>query len=325
MKEVAIGIDIGGTNIVFGIVDTDGNLIMNDQISTHSFTTPEEFVQYISGKLNSALDEFSDLYTLQGIGIGAPNGNFFNGTIEHAPNLKWKGVIPLVKLFKEHFDVPVFLTNDANAAALGEMIYGGAQEMKDFIVLTLGTGLGSGIIVNGNLVYGHDAFAGELGHTFVYLNSGRICGCGRRGCLETYVSAQGIRRTVLELLAEYTTDSELRDVTPNKMTSEKIYKAALKEDEIALKAFDLTGMYLGIKLSDFVATTSPEAIFLYGGLAKAGDLILRPSRKYLEQNVFGGQYKKKVKLLLSRLNEKNGALMGASALVWKRLKGQKGK
>ena len=315
-KEIVIGIDIGGTNSVFGLVDKNGEIITNGQLSTCDFSTPEELVNVLSEKLNGYLKELSDQYELKGIGIGAPNGNHFDGTIKNAPNLKWKGIVPLVDLFKKNFDVTVTLTNDANAAALGEMFFGGAQKMKNFIVLTLGTGLGSGIIVNGNLLYGHDSFAGELGHVFVYPNKGRVCGCGRRGCLETYVSAQGIKRTVLELLAEYTIPSELRKVPENKITAESIFEAAKRGDEIANKAFDITGKYLGTKLADFIATTSPECVFLYGGLANAGDLILRPTRKYMEEFVFN-QYKNKVKVLLSELNENKGALLGAAALVWK--------
>ena len=315
-KDLAIGIDIGGTNIVYGLVDQDGKIFMTGQASTCDFSTPEKMVEYLSGKLHKELEKNKLYNNLKGIGIGAPNGNHYKGIIENAPNLKWKGTIPLTKLFTKHFNVPVSLTNDANAAALGEFYFGGAQKLKDFIVLTLGTGLGSGIVVNGNLLYGHDSFAGELGHTFVYPNTGRVCGCGRRGCLETYVSAQGIRRTVLELLAEYTIPSEFRKIPATEITSENIYYAAMREDEIALKAFDITGKYLGSKLADFVATTSPECVFLYGGLAKSGDLILRPTRKYLEAYLFP-QYKNKVKVLLSELNEDNGALLGATALVWK--------
>jgi glucokinase len=318
-KKIAIGLDIGGTNSVFGAVDEDGNILGTGQVSTCDYATPEEFVSALSSKFKKVIKAVKEEHELEGIGIGAPNGNYFRGTIENAPNLKWKGIIHLSDFFHQHFNKPVYLTNDANAAALGEMLYGGAHEMKDFIELTLGTGLGSGIVVNGDLVYGHNSFAGELGHTFVYMNEGRICGCGRRGCLETYVSAQGIKRTAIELIAEYNEASELRSIPADKLTSENIYQSALREDPIALKAFDVTGRYLGMKIADFVATTSPEAVFLYGGLAKAGDLIVRPTRKYLEQNLFG-QFKNKVKVLLSELNEKNGALLGASALVWKKRK-----
>ncbi|MFO8234510.1 MAG: ROK family protein [Bacteroidales bacterium] len=318
-KEVAIGLDIGGTNSVFGIVDKSGNILYSGKVPTSEFETAQGYVDYLSEQFHSALNKLNLSETLKGIGIGAPNGNFFKGTIENAANLQWKGIVPLVELLHKHFGVPVSLTNDANAAALGELLFGGAQGLQNFIVLTLGTGLGSGIVVNGDLVYGHDAYAGELGHTFVYLNSGRICGCGRRGCLETYVSAQGLRRTALELLSEYNIQSELRDVAVKDITSERVYNAAVNKDEIALKAFDITGKYLGMKLSDFVATISPSHVFLYGGLAKSGDLILKPAKKYMEENIFG-QYKNKVKLLLSELNETNGALLGSAALVWKKRK-----
>ncbi|MFP4018519.1 MAG: ROK family protein [Bacteroidales bacterium] len=319
-KDVAIGLDIGGTNSVFGVVDRNGNIIETGEAPTPKFLTAEEYVDHISKKIQEALKKHDLTNSLCGIGVGAPNGNFFKGIIENAANLQWKGIVPLADLFKENFNVPVALTNDANAAALAELLYGGARGLKDFIVLTLGTGLGSGIVVNGDLVYGHDSYAGELGHTFVNMNSGRVCGCGRRGCLETYVSAQGIRRTALELLSEYTISSELRDVTIKDLTSERVYHAALNEDEIALKAFDITGRYLGMKLADFVATTSPSHVFLYGGLAKSGRLILDPAKKYMEENIFQ-QYKNKVKLSLSELNESDGALLGAAALIWKKRKG----
>jgi len=317
-KEIAVGIDIGGTNSRYGVVTNEGEVLMHDRFPTKSYPKAEGFVRAISRKIKDQLQECEG-YTFRGLGIGAPNGNYFKGTIEQAPNLGWKGVIPFVEQFKKFFDERVVLTNDANAAAIGEMMFGGARGMKDFIVITLGTGLGSGLVVNGDLVYGHDGFAGELGHTFVYLDSGRKCGCGRRGCLETYASAQGIKRTVFELLAESTKVSELRQMSFEEMTSEHIFHAAQNGDRIAKEAFDLTGRYLGIKLADAVVHTSPEAIFLYGGLAKSGNLILNPTIKTFDDHVMN-IFKGKVSIRSSELNGKQGAILGAAALVWKKRK-----
>jgi glucokinase len=251
-----------------------------------------------------------------GIGIGAPNGNYYSGTIEFAPNLNFKGVVPVVDHLKARFDYEVIvLTNDANAAAMGEMMYGGAKGMKDFIMITLGTGVGSGIVANGELIYGHDGFAGEIGHTIVD-PAGRECGCGRQGCLETYTSAPGIKRTVSELLSTMNDPSELRDISYNDLSAKMIDSKARKGDVIALEAFDYTGEILGLKLSDAVAHTSPEAIFLFGGLAQASELIFEPTKKYLEQFLLA-IYKGKVKLLPSELPPGEAAILGASALVWK--------
>jgi len=317
-KEIAVGIDIGGTNSRFGVVTNEGEVLMHDRFPTKSYPKAEGFVRAISRKIKDQLKECEG-YTFKGLGIGAPNGNYFRGTIEQAPNLGWKGVIPFVDQFKKFFDERVVLTNDANAAAIGEMMFGGARGMKDFIVITLGTGLGSGLVVNGDLVYGHDGFAGELGHTFVYMDSGRRCGCGRRGCLETYASAQGIKRTVFELLAERTRSSVLRKLSFEEMTSEHIFHAAQDGDRIAKEAFDLTGRYLGVKLADAVVHTSPETIFLYGGLAKSGNLILNPTIKTFDDHVMN-IFKGKVSIRSSELNGKQGAILGAAALVWKQRK-----
>jgi glucokinase len=316
MKEVVIGIDIGGTNTKFGIVDRSGHCYCEGNIATNSSNGVEEYIAVLANTLNSKMAEFKDL-NLNGIGIGAPNGNYYKGTIENAANLKWKGIVPFVELFKKYFKVPVVLTNDANAAAIGEMVYGAAQEMRDFIVITLGTGLGSGIVSNGRLIYGHDGFAGEIGHTIVRHN-GRQCGCSRQGCLETYVSATGIKRTVYKLLADSLEDSSLRSVSFNELSADMITTAALKGDKIAIQAFEYTGSLLGQKLADSVAHTSPEAIFLFGGLAKAGDLILNPTRQHLEKNLLP-IYKNKIKVLLSGLAEINAAVLGAGALVWNEL------
>ena len=316
MKDVAIGIDIGGTFTKYGIVDEDGKCYFEGSVSTTSVSTAEEFVNEMAGVIKTEMLAFKDLQ-IKGIGIGAPNGNYYSGTIEYAPNLKWKGIIPLVELFKKHFPVTVVLTNDANAAAIGEMVYGGAKNMNDFVVVTLGTGLGSGIVANGQLIYGHDGFAGELGHTTVFYN-GRTCGCGRKGCLETYASASGIRRTVFQLLADSTENSTFRDVTFNELTSEMIAHAAQEGDKIAVEAFEYTGMLLGRKLAETVAHNSPEAIFLFGGLAKSGDLILKPTIASLEANLLP-IFQNKVKVLLSGMAAVNAAVMGAGALAWKEL------
>ncbi len=317
MKEVVIGIDIGGTYTKFGYVDREGNNLSSGRISTDKYNDLDDYMDHLHKELEKSGKEISEEIKLVGIGIGAPNGNYYKGTIEYAPNLKWKGIVNLTDQFKKYYDVPVRLTNDANAAALGEMIYGGAKDMKDFIVITLGTGLGSGIVVNGNVVHGNDGFAGELGHINVKPN-GRRCGCGRRGCLETYVSATGIKRTVFKLFAATMEDSELRNYSYNDLTAEMITKAAEKGDKLALEAFDATGKILGLKLADAVAHTSPEAIFLFGGLSKAGDFIFKPVKQYMEENLLE-IYKNKVKILPSGLMDKNAAVLGAGALIWKEL------
>ncbi|MBN1951184.1 MAG: ROK family protein [Bacteroidales bacterium] len=318
MRDVVIGIDIGGTFTKYGIIDKTGHCLKENFTSTDKYQEFDMFLENLQTEIEESLVSITERVEVKAIGIGAPNGNYYSGTIENAPNLNWKGIVPFVERFKTFFpNIPVVLTNDANAAALGEMIYGGAKGMKDFIVITLGTGLGSGIVVDGKLVYGHDGFAGELGHINVK-HRGRECGCGKRGCLETYVSATGLKRTVLKLMAERITESELRDYSFNDLTSKMVSEAAKKGDEIALEAFEITGRILGVKLADAVTCTSPEAIFLFGGLARAGDLLLNPTRKYMEENLFP-VYRGKVKLILSDLKETNAAVLGASALAWKEL------
>lgn len=314
-REAVVGIDIGGTFTKFGIVDKEGNCYFEGSVPTQSDDNEsvEAYVANLSTKIKSVIANFPDL-EIRGLGIGVPNGNYYKGTIEHAANLKWKGIVPLADLFRQYFTVPVVLTNDANAAAIGEMVYGGAKNMRDFIVITLGTGLGSGIVANGHLLYGHDGFAGELGHVTVY-PEGRVCGCGRRGCLETYVSATGIKRTVFELLAQSMVDSPLRNIPYHELTAENIAKYAQLGDRIALEAFDFTAKILGQKLADAVAFTSPEAIFIFGGLAKAGDLLLAPTRKYFEESLLP-VYRNKIKILLSEMTEVNAAVLGAGALAW---------
>jgi glucokinase len=314
-KQAVVGIDIGGTFTKFGIVDREGNCFFEGSVPTQSDADErvEDYVSNLSLKIKSVLKNFDDL-EIVGLGIGVPNGNYYKGTIEHAANLRWKGIVPLADLFRKHFSLPVVLTNDANAAAIGEMVYGGAKQMRDFIIITLGTGLGSGIVVNGHLVYGHDGFAGELGHVTVY-PEGRVCGCGRKGCLETYVSATGIKRTVFELLSRNMVGSPLRGISYDDLTAEDIAKYAQMGDSIALEAFDYTAKILGQKLADAVAFTSPEAIFLFGGLAKSGDLLLKPTRKYFEESLLP-VYRNKIKILLSGMTEVNAAVLGAGALVW---------
>lgn len=315
MKEVSIGIDIGGTNSVYGLVDKEGNILKEGIISTKGHKKAEDFVKALHERLTAILEEFDHSIKLEGIGIGAPNGNYYNGTIEFAPNLEWKGVIPLVALFKKYYDLPVLLTNDANAAAIGEMIFGGAQGLKDFIVITLGTGLGSGFVSNGNLIYGDNGFAGELGHTIVKLN-GRQCGCGRKGCLETYVSATGIKRTLCKKLSDSNDPSILRDVSYDDLTAEMISDAAKKNDKLALEVFGYTGKILGIKLADAVAHTGPKVIFLHGGLAKAGKFIFDPTIKYFKEYVLS--VFKDVEIRPSDLTDKNAAVLGSAALIWKK-------
>ncbi|HPE55768.1 MAG TPA: ROK family protein [Bacteroidales bacterium] len=316
MKKVAIGVDIGGTNTVMGVVDESGNVLKKNTMPTETHPDYSIYMNALSAKLMIMADEIKNDHEILGIGIGAPNGNFYNGTIEFAPNLKFKGVVPVVDFIRNKFNYEtILLTNDANAAAIGEMIYGGARNFKDFIMITLGTGLGSGIVVNGELVYGHDGFAGEIGHVIVD-PEGRQCGCGRRGCLETYASAPGIKRTVFYLLSEMTDASILRSYSYNDLSAKKIDEAARNGDQVALAAFDFTGKMIGLKLADAIAHTSPEAIFLFGGLSQAKELIFEPVQKYMEHFLLN-IYKNKVKLLPSELPPGDAAVLGSAALVWK--------
>ncbi len=318
MKQVAIGVDIGGTNTVLGLVDQSGEVIERHSIPTKTQADYKIYMNQLADAINELINKANIQTEVMGIGVGAPNGNYYNGTIEFAPNLNFKGVVPVVDFLRDKFDYKVIvLTNDANAAAIGEMIYGGAKGMKDFIMITLGTGVGSGIVVNGEMVYGHDGFAGEIGHTIVDPN-GRDCGCGRKGCLETYTSARGIKRTVFELLATMNEPSILRGVSFNDLQAKMIDEAARNGDLIAKEAFDYTGEILGLNLANAVAHTSPEAIFLFGGLAQAGELIFDPVKHYLEEHLLN-IYKNKVKVLPSELPPGDAAVLGASALVWKEL------
>jgi glucokinase len=317
MKDVVAGIDIGGTNIIFGLVDNSGNVIAENRLKTVDFPDIKDYTSAQHEAINLMLQE-NPGHRLVGLGVGAPNANYHKGTIELAPNLAWKGIVPLAQFLREKVHVPVIVTNDANAAAMGEMIFGGAREMKDFIVLTLGTGLGSGIVVNGEVVYGHTGFAGELGHT-VIVPGGRECGCGRRGCYETYASASGLVRTVLHLLSDMRSDSVLRDLPPSELTSKRIVEEAEKGDTIALEAIKYTAEMLALGIINAVTFSSPEAVFLFGGLVKAGEMLLAPVRKYVEGNVMP-IFRGTVKILPSGISEANAAVLGAAALAWNELK-----
>jgi glucokinase len=316
VKELAVGIDIGGTNTIFGFADRKGNILAGECLKTAQYDTAEIFVSALYKKIQAAGEKIKGGVEIKGYGIGAPAGNINKGTIEHAAGLPWKGIVPLARIFQKYTKLPVIITNDANAAAVGEMIYGGAKGMKNFVVITLGTGLGSGFVVDGKLVYGHLGFAGEIGHTSIKPgSSNRECGCGKKGCLETYVSATGLKRTLLKIMADSIDPSELRKFSFEKIDSKIIYNAAKKGDTLAIRAFKHTGQILGFKLADLVAHTNPEAIFLFGGLALAKDLILEPARESMEENLLG-IYRGKVKLLESRLNTRNAAVLGASSLIW---------
>ena len=319
--EVVIGIDIGGTFTKFGLVDKSGTILFEDEVSTTGHAAIESYIESLQQHLNQSFEQVGQDLQIRGIGVGAPNGNFYSGTIEHAPNLDWKGIIPFVELMEKQFRVPTVVTNDANAAALGEMLFGDARELKNFIMITLGTGLGSGLVVNGNIVYGEDGFAGELGHVRA-VDQGRQCGCGKRGCLETYVSATGIKRTVFELLAEENVESAFRKIPFSKLKPKGITILAEKGDPIAIKAFERTGFLLGRSLADTVAHISPSKIFLFGGLAKAGKWIIDPTVRSLEQHLFP-IYRNKIQVLPSALLKKNIAVLGAAALIWKQLENHK--
>jgi len=315
-RKLAVGIDIGGTNTAFGLVDREGKVIGEGQIKTADYEDIEDFVAELYNKIDLTRQRSGDEIEIIGYGIGAPMGNINTGSIEYAASLPWKGVVPLSGTFRKHTDLPVIVTNDANAAAVGEMVFGGAKGMKDFVVITLGTGLGSGFVVDGKLVYGHSGFAGEIGHTAIRPgSSNRDCGCGRKGCLETYVSATGIKRTVLKIMADSIEKSELRKYSFEELDAKKIHDAAKRGDKIAIRAFQHTGRMLGFKLADLVAHTNPEAIFLFGGLALAKDLIFEPAKQYMDENLLS-IYQGKVKLLNSQLDTLNAAVLGASSLIW---------
>jgi glucokinase len=317
MEPLAIGIDIGGTGTKFGIVDRVGNVLFSSEMSTRKHAEVETFIDELYHHLSDLIAKAGGVGRMKGIGVGAPNGNYYTGTIEYAPNLPWKGIIPLAKMIEDKFKLPVTLTNDANAAAIGEMMYGAAKGMNDFIMITLGTGVGSGIVANGKLVYGHDGFAGELGHTII-IPDGRMHDCtGKKGSLESYASATGVRLTTLELLEKSDQPSWLRNVPVDEIDSKKVYDAAMEGDELAKSIFEYTGKILGLALANFVMFSSPEAIVLFGGLTKAGDLILKPTRESMEDNLIQ-VFQNKVKILVSHLKESDAAILGASALVWEK-------
>lgn len=315
VPALAIGIDIGGTGTKFGVVDRDGNVLFSGEISTKKHAEVNTFIDDLYNALSVLIEKAGGIGRMKGIGVGAPNGNYYTGTIEYAPNLPWKGVIPMSKLMESKFKLPVTLTNDANAAAIGEMMYGAAKGMKDFIMITLGTGVGSGIVANGKLIYGHDGFAGELGHTIIIPDGRMHPGTGKKGSLESYASATGVRYTALELLEGTDERSELRNIPKDELDSKKVYEAAIRGDELARHVYEYTGRILGLALANAVMFSSPEAIVLFGGLTKAGDLILKPTREHMEANLIQ-VFQNKVKILISHLRESDAAILGASALVW---------
>jgi len=313
-KKLAVGIDIGGTITKVGLVDTLGEMHGHLDFPTTGYPDVDDYLDVLKGHVDQLIEKQQAAKQIVGIGIGAPNANYYRGTIEHAANLVWKGVVPFVAKLKKRYTMPIFMTNDANAAAIGEMVYGNAKGMKDFIVITLGTGLGSGIVSNGKLIYGYDSMAGELGHVMVY-EGGRKCGTGRRGCLEAYVSATGIKRTVFYLLSDSMEESVFRNYSYHDLHGETITKAAEAGDPIALEAYQMTGEILGKQLANFVAFSHPETIFLLGGMAKAGKWIFEPTRTTMEKYLLPN-YQGKVKLEPSGMMDKNAAILGAAALVW---------
>jgi glucokinase len=314
-EALAIGIDIGGTGTKFGIVDRNGNVLFSSEISTRGHSQVEGFIDELYNHLATLIEKAGGTGRMRGIGVGAPNGNYYSGTVEYAPNLPWRGIIPLAKLIQNKFQLPTILTNDANAAAIGEMMYGAAKGMKDFIMITLGTGVGSGIVANGKLIYGHDGFAGELGHTIIIPKGRYHEGTGKYGSLESYASATGVKLTAIEMLEKNEEASTLRDTPRERLDSRRVYEAAIAGDKLAKEIFDFTGEILGLALANFVMFSSPEAIILFGGLTKAGDLILKPTREAMENNLIQ-VFQNKVKILVSHLKESDAAILGASALVW---------
>ncbi len=311
-----MGIDIGGTNTVFGIVDARGVVIASGSIKTAKHSKIDDYIDELYEEATRLIKANDAEGKIHGIGIGAPNANYYNGMIEDAVNLPWPTPIPLAKLVSQKFNLPVAITNDANAAAIGEMTYGAARGLKDFIMITLGTGVGSGIVINGQVVYGHDGFAGELGHLIVKRNNGRLCGCGRTGCLEAYCSATGVARTAREFLEIRPNEpSLLRNLPIEDITSKDVYDAAMNGDKLAKEVFDYTGTILGEALADMTVFSSPAAFILFGGLAKSGELIMKPVREAMEKNMMS-VFKGKPKLMLSELKEADAAVLGASALGW---------
>lgn len=315
-KPYVLGIDIGGTNSVFGIVDARGQVVASDSIKTRKHSNFDDYVDELHTEVMRLLKATDAEDKIQGIGIGAPNANYYTGMIENGVNLPWGDNIALAEKVSRAFGgIPVSITNDANAAAIGEMTYGAARGMKDFIMITLGTGVGSGIVINGQVVYGHDGYAGELGHVIVKRNNGRTCGCGRTGCLETYASATGVARTAREFLELRSDPSTLRNLDIDTITSKDVYDAAMAGDKLSKEIFDYTGKILGEAFADFIAFSSPQAIILFGGLSKSGDLLLKPLRETLDKTVMS-IFKGKTQIILSELKESDAAVLGASALGW---------
>lgn len=314
-KPYVVGIDIGGTNTVFGIVDARGVVIASSSIKTLKHADINAYLDELYNEVTRLLVANDAVDKVHGIGIGAPNANYYTGMIEKLVNIPWPTPLPLAQMVSEKFGIPVAITNDANAAAIGEMTYGAARGLKDFIMITLGTGVGSGIVINGQLVYGHDGFAGELGHTIMKRNNGRLCGCGRTGCLEAYCSASGVARTAREFLEIRTEPSALRSIPIEEITSKDVYDAAVAGDKLANEIFEYTGNILGEAFAEFTVFSSPQAIILFGGLAKSGDLLLRPLRESMEKNMYPA-FKGKVQILLSELKDADAAVLGASALGW---------
>ena len=318
MKPYVIGLDLGGTNSVFGIVDSRGEIKATTAIKTQGYDSVEDYVDACVAALQPIIDEVGGIEQIKAMGIGAPNGNYYNGTIEFAPNLPWAhdGVVPLGKMFSERLSgIPVGLTNDANAAAVGEMIYGVARGMKNFIVITLGTGVGSGIVINGQVVYGCDGFAGELGHVIMRRENGRSCGCGRNGCLEAYCSATGVARTAREMLENTDQPSLLRELDPEQITSLDVSIAAGKGDKLAKEIYEFTGNMLGEACADFAAFSSPEAFIFFGGMTKAGDLIMDPIKRSYKEHALK-IFRDKPQFLISGLDGSSAAVLGASAIGW---------
>ena len=316
LKPNVVGIDIGGTNTVFGIVDQKGNVLASDSIKTQAYKELDDYMNALCDGIAQLVKNNCGMDKIQGIGVGAPNANFYSGNIEYAANLPWKGIVPFAKMMSEKLGVPVALTNDANAAAIGEMTYGAARGVKDFIMITLGTGVGSGVVANGQLIYGHDGFAGELGDVIVRGENGRPCGCGNKGCLETYTSATGVARTAREFLEKRANeDSLLRKIPADQITSKDVFDAAKAGDQIAKDIFAFTGQILGEALADFIKFSSPKIIVLFGGLAKSGDLLMVPLKKAMEENLMP-IFRNKVNVVFSEMKDADAAVLGASALGW---------
>jgi glucokinase len=314
-QELAVGIDIGGTNTKYGLVNHRGQIIKKGELKTDDYVTIESYIDALYNTLQPIIQEASKTKIIKGIGIGAPNGNFYKGTIEYAPNLHWKGVIELTDLVTKKFRLPALLTNDANAAAVGEMMYGAARGMKDFIMITLGTGVGSGIVANGHVIYGHDGFAGELGHTTIRPGGRKHWGTDMYGSLEAYCSATGIAITAREMLEKSEESSLLRNYNPEEIDAKRVYDCAIQGDELAVEVYRYTGEILGEALANFIMFSSPEAIVLFGGVIKAGALIMEPTKIHMEKNLLS-IFQDKVKLVFSELKEADAAILGASALVW---------